>query len=267
MPFIRAGDIRIYYEQAGEGPRLMFINGSGGDLRNKPNMFDGPLKKHFTLMSYDQRGLGQTDKPDAPCSMAHYADDAAHLLDALGWDRCHVLGYSFGGMVAQEVAIRHGSRIEKLVLCASSPGGAGGASYPLHELEEHPLEARIPLSVAIHDTRHDAAWQAAHADTFATIADDMRATDSRFADEPGYRMGKARQLEARRHHDTFDRLRQIAAPTLICGGRYDGSATPEAQKAMADQIPGAELQLFEGGHLFVAQDRSAYSTIIEWLKS
>ena len=124
---MQAGDIRVYFETAGEGPGVLFIGGTGGDLRIRPSVMDGPLKKHFELVSYDQRGLGQTDKPDFPYSMADYAHDAAALIDAGGWDSCHVVGYSFGGMVAQELAIRYPEKINRLVLCATSAGGAGGA--------------------------------------------------------------------------------------------------------------------------------------------
>ena len=177
------------------------------------------------------------------------------------------MSYSFGGMAGQEMAIRFPDRINKLVLCASSPGGAGGASYPLHALEYMHLDDRVPLSVAIHDIRHDAAWQAGNPDLMMKIAAQMNTTEGRYADEPGHAMGKRRQLEARRHHNTFDRLKQISAPTLICGGRYDGSAKPASQKAMAREIPGAELRMFDGGHLFLIQDKTMYPTIIEWLKS
>ncbi len=68
-----------------------------GDLRRSPNAFDSPLPQHFTVLGYDQRGLGQTDRPDIPYTMADYAKDATALLDAVGWERCAVIGISFEG--------------------------------------------------------------------------------------------------------------------------------------------------------------------------
>ena len=66
----------------------LFISGTGGDLRRSPNAFDSPLPQHFTVLGYDQRGLGQTDRPDIPYTMADYAQDATALLDAVRWNRC-----------------------------------------------------------------------------------------------------------------------------------------------------------------------------------
>jgi 3-oxoadipate enol-lactonase len=265
MPFIQAGDIRIYYEIAGNGPRLLFINGTGGDLRNPMGPMQSPLAKHFTLLAYDQRGLGRTDKPDRPYSMRDYADDVARLLTAVGWQRCLVLGYSFGGMVAQEFAIRHPNRVEKLVLCVSSPGGAGGASYPLHELATLGQEERARRGIALSDLRRTPEWQAAHPDEVAKFISQALAAERAYSHEQGWAEGRTRQLDARRHHDTFDRLDRIKAPTLICGGRYDGIALAATQERMAARIPNAELKMFDGGHLFVMQDRTAYPEIIEWL--
>jgi 3-oxoadipate enol-lactonase len=102
VAFVEVGDLQIYYERAGAGPRLLYISGTGGDLRRRPSVFERPIAQHFEIVSYDQRGLGQTAKPDRDYTMAEYAEDAVGLLDALGWDRCHVMGVSFGGMVAQE---------------------------------------------------------------------------------------------------------------------------------------------------------------------
>jgi len=83
MPKIRANGIDIHYQIGGRGPRLLYISGSGGDLRNPRGLFEGPLPEHFEVLGYDQRGLGQTDTPDGDYSMADYAADADALLDAL----------------------------------------------------------------------------------------------------------------------------------------------------------------------------------------
>ena len=153
----RVRNIEIYYEIHGQGPRLLFIGGSGGDLRHKPGVFEGPLVQEFEVLSYDQRGLGRSERPNGPYSMADYGEDAAALLDALGWDRCRVMGVSFGGMVAQELALRYPERVERLVLACTSSGGEGKPSYPLHELQELPAEERALRSMELSDLRRDAA--------------------------------------------------------------------------------------------------------------
>lgn len=265
MPTVHVNGISIYFERAGEGPPLLFISGTGGDLRNKPNQFDGPLARAFDLVSHDQRGLGRSDKPDQPYSMADYADDAAGLMAHLGWDQAHVVGVSFGGMVAQELALRHPARIDRLVLACTSPGGAGGASYPFHEIEHLTGEARAKHLIPISDTRRDAAWATANPETYAQLV--ALGSADPFAEEPGRRQGAHRQLEARKDHDTWDRLGDIAAPTLIAAGRYDGVALPETQEKMVARIPGATLRFFEGGHLFMLQDRAAVPAMVEFLNA
>lgn len=263
MSFITANGLNLWVERKGEGEPLLFISGSGGDLRNKPNALDGPLARRFDMVAYDQRGLGQSDKPDGPYSMADYAEDAAGLLDELDWATANVVGVSFGGMVAQELAIRHPGRVRGLVLCCTSPGGEGGASYPLHTLIGMDPAEQARLMIPISDTRHDAAWQAANPDAFKAMLD-FRTNDP-WAGEPRRAMGAELQLLAREDLDTWDRLPSITAPTLICGGLYDGIALPETQQRLAGRIPGARLRMFEGGHMFLIQDRAAFPAIIEFL--
>jgi len=268
MPRIAIRDIEIYFERKGPAsaaPPLLFISGTGSDLRRKPSMLDAAWPKHFDTLAYDQRGLGQTDKPDYAYSMADYADDAAALMEAIGWGSANVIGISFGGMVAQELTLRHPGKVRRLVLGCTSPGGAGGASYPLHTLQEMPPEARVRHMLPIQDVRCDAAWQEAHPQEVETLI--RMALDDPWADEPGRVMGARRQLEARRHHDVWERLPQIEAPTLIAAGRYDGMALPETQERLARQIPGAELIFFEGGHLFMMQDPKAIPAMIDFLLS
>src|ERR1700733_11729792 len=248
MPIAKLGAIELYYERAGQGAPLLFISGTGGDLRVKPNVFDGPLAKAFDVLAYDQRGLGRSSKPEVDYSMADYADDAAALLDHVGWPNAKVIGASFGGMVAQELVLRHPAKVEKLVLACTSPGGAGGASYPLHEIQHLKGEERARHMLAISDTRLGAAWGAATC-----------------GGEPGREMGLRRQLAARAGHDTWDRLQQIRCPVLIAAGRFDGIALPETQHGLAVRIAGASLRFFEGGHAFIVQDRSAIPAMIEFL--
>lgn len=266
MPHIQAGGIRIYYEIAGTGEKLLFIYGSGGDLRAHPNAFDSPLVKHYQVLGYDQRGLGRTDKPDRPYTMHEYADDAAALMDALGWPRAHVIGISFGGMVAQHLAIRHPGKVNRLVLGCTSAGGTAGASYPLHELAGMDVEARARFVVSLSDTRHDAAWQAKHADAFAAIIQQQIDAAAIGADDPAKPMGARRQLEARSNHNTFAQLGEIRSPTLLCAGRYDGIAPLSNMQAMQQKIPDARLEVFEGGHLFWLQDKRAYEEITRFFQ-
>lgn len=264
MPTAHLGSIDVYYERDGRGDPLLFISGTGGDLRVKPNIFDSPFVRKFDLVAYDQRGLGRTSKPDVAYAMADYADDAAALMDAVGWPRAKVVGVSFGGMVAQELALRHPDKVERLVLGCTSPGGAGGASYPFHEIQHLTGEARAKFLIPVSDTRRDEAWAVANPETYAQFVA-LGAADP-YAGEPGREMGARRQLEARAGHDTWDRLDQIRCPVFIAAGRYDGVALPETQERMAGRIPGAELRFFEGGHMFMIQDRDATPAIIEFLR-
>ncbi|HXQ59070.1 MAG TPA: alpha/beta hydrolase [Acidimicrobiales bacterium] len=259
--------VELYYEVAGTGPPLLLISGTGGDLRVPPSVFDGPLATSFTIAAYDQRGLGRSSVPPGPYAMADYADDAAGLLDVLGWPDALVMGISFGGMVAQELALRHGTRVRRLVLACTSSGGAGGASYPLHELVDVPEEDRIVRHIELADTRYDAAWRAENTAAFDSLATVFRVRAAVGKDEPGRAEGAALQLEARRRHDTWDRLPGISCPTFVCGGLYDGIAPRANSEKLASTIPDATLRLFEGGHLFLIQDRTSWPAIVEFLSA
>src|SRR5579871_88878 len=266
MPIASLDGIDLYYEREGQGPPLLFISGTGGDLRVKPNVMDGPLPKAFDVVAYDQRGLGRSAKPDVPYSMADYADDAAALMDFVGWESARVIGVSFGGMVAQELVLRRPGKVQRLVLACTSPGGGGGASYPFHAIQHLKGEERARHLIPIADTRRDAAWQAAHPDDFADFIAMASAPDS-YAAETGREMGARRQLEARAGHDTWERLGEIACPVMIAAGRYDGIALPATQERMQGRIRGSELHWFEGGHMFMIQDRAAHPAIIGFLNA
>ena len=265
MPFVRVRDLNVYYERAGAGPRLLFISGTGGDLRAKPNIFDASIAKQFELLAYDQRALGQTDRPPAAPSMADYADDADALLAALGWDSCNVLGVSFGGMVAQELALRHPARVERLVLACTSSGGPGGSSYPLHELAHLGPEERAKTTLPLSDTRM-ADLERTDPERYRRLIEMVIAQARVGEDDAGRAAGQRMQLEARRRHDTHDRLPTLRMPVMICAGRYDAIAPLANSEALHARIDESQLAIFEGGHLFMIQDKSAYPAMASFLR-
>ena len=263
MSIISTKDLDIYFERStprANGP-LLFIGGTGGDLRNKPNQLDSPLSEHFEIISYDQRGLGQTSKPSGSYSMQQYADDAAHLLDMLKIETIPVMGVSFGGMVAQEFIKRHPSRVSKLVLACTSSGGDGGSSYPLHELEELNEEEKLDLSIKINDLRITDAWIKQNKNLWQSIKEQAKNRNA-FKPQPRYLL---KQLLARKDHNTYEDLDDINTPTFLLGGKYDGIAPVLNMEKMHQKIDNSKLEFYEGGHLFLIQDTKAYQDIINWL--
>ena len=160
MPIISTKELDIYFERSlpNENGPILYIGGTGGDLRNKPNQLDSPLTDSFEVISYDQRGLGQTSNPSGSYTMQQYADDAAHLMEGLNLTSIPVIGVSFGGMVAQELVKRHPDKVSKLVLMCTSSGGEGGSSYPLHELELLDEEDKLEANIRKNDLRITDAW-------------------------------------------------------------------------------------------------------------
>jgi 3-oxoadipate enol-lactonase len=248
---------------------LFFIGGSGGDLRDKPGVFDGPLTRHFEVLSFDQRGLGQSDVPEGPYSMHDYGEDAAALLAALDFTPCLVMGVSFGGMVAQELVCRYPERVTRLVLACTSPGGTGGSSYPLHELQDLSEAECAVRMTEISDTRFDAAWREANPEAAQKLLEmaiaRMKANRGEDGEVGEESRGPRLQLEARIDHDTHERLGDVSAPVFICAGEHDGIAPPSNQRALETALPNATLEFFDGGHMFLMQDRSAFDKIVDFL--
>lgn len=242
-------------------PRVLNIGGSGGDLRTSfPER--SPLNKRFTTAHYDQRGLGQTEIPEGPYTMRQYADDAAALITELGWSSCSVVGTSFGGMVAQHLAIHHAHLVERLVLSCTSPGGTK-ASFPLHTIQALDVEARIEINLGLLDNR----WDPGQDDPIPGLG---AVYDKVVASHRNERTGNSlrgylAQLEARAEHDTTTSLHRIEVPTLVCAGEFDDQAPVANAMALTEAIPNAELRVFDGGHLFFLQDRTAYPSMIAFL--
>ena len=262
MPIAHLNGIDTYFERTGDGRPLLFLNGSGATLASA-GLLVQPFTESADTVAADQRGLGRTEIPPGPYTMSDYAADALALADHVGWATFALVGVSFGGMVAQEVAVTAPERIERLALLCTSPGGPDAASYPLHTLEDLSPEARLAAGMSILDRRFTPEWLAAHP-VDKMIVDGV--VQRQLADHtPDEARGLAEQLAARSHHDVVDRLGRIACPTLVASGRYDGIAPVANGELIASRIPGAALHIYEGGHLFVFQDPAALPEIISFL--
>lgn len=253
-------DVTLAYALAGDvdAPPLVYVSGSGSDLRRTPNALESMFVERFRVLAYDHRGLGRSSAADSPPAMADFARDLLALLDHVGWSRCLAVGVSFGGMVLQEAAVTEPARFSRAVLACTSPGGDGGASYPLHELVGLTPAQRRERWVDALDTRNS------DPDRRAAVLSIVEAMDAA-RDDPDQTPGEVAQLLARRDHDCWDRLHAMSMPVLVAAGRFDGIAPPANQEALVRRLPDARIEWFEGGHAFFVEDRSAYPVMAEFL--
>ena len=135
---VRSGRAVVHFELAGkpDAPALLMIRGLARTRRHWGRVLD-ELGAHFRLVLMDNRGVGDSSAPLPPYSTASMARDAARVLDAVGLERAHVFGISLGGMIAQELAIRHPERVERLVLGCTRAGTGSGPATRL------PVAARV----------------------------------------------------------------------------------------------------------------------------
>ncbi|WP_444920098.1 alpha/beta fold hydrolase [Microbulbifer sp. CnH-101-G] len=260
--------VELHFEIRGNGPRLVFHPGTLSDLRVAPTIFDSPLANQFEILTFDPRGIGQSNSPlDSP-NMADYALDLKHLMDHLGWREAFLLGESFGGMVAQEFALQYPQMVQKLILLVTSSGGHGGASFPFHnyDIEAMSLEEKVNLWVTAGDRRLQTAGGIdSESALYASLSRYYRQVCELAAKKPEGALCRSRQLQARKGHDTFARLPELEVETLICAGRYDSVAPFENQQALFQQIPNARLAIFSGGHNVLWQDDLIWNFISEFL--
>lgn len=262
MPTAHLNGIDIYHERSGDGPPLLFFNGSFSTIEAMRPLL-GVFGSRFDLAVHDQRGLGRTAIPPGPYTMADYAADGIALIDHLGWESCRVIGVSFGGMVAQEFAATVPDRVDRLALLCTSPGGVGGSSYPMHELRAMSAAERAAVSITIMDTRFTPEWLADHPSDRVFV--EGLAQRPGVAEGTDAARGEIEQAEARRHHDVWDRLGAISCPTFVGAGRYDGIAPLSNSSNIASRIPDSELHVYEGGHGFFGQDPAALPEILDFL--
>jgi len=261
MAFASNNGTKIYWDEEGTGPPILLIMGLGYPscmwFRTRP-----VLANSYRTIVLDNRGVGQSDVPPGPYSMAAMADDAAAVLDAAGLFSAHVYGVSMGGMIAQEFALQYPKRVRSLILGCTAAGGPTAQRAEPSAIEmlkartwmsgEQAAEAAIPFI-------YDAA-------TPRDLIDEDTATRRPwFAGREGYQA----QLQAILSWESFSRLPQIDAPTLVIHGRNDCLVPKGNGEIIASRIRGAKLVLLDhAGHIFSTdQADAAHAAILAFLAS
>lgn len=255
MPYTSAPCFRMEYGTNGAGTPLLLINGLGSDRSEW--LFQLPaFEERFLVITFDNRGAGGSDVPPGPYTTAQMADDAAALLEHLGVGRAHILGVSLGGMVAQEVALRHPHRVGKLVLACTAPGGEGSVRPAPAVLEAF---ARSPGADPEKEIRRTIPFLYTE-EYRRSHPEEIEAFVRRRLANPVSAEGNAAQLAAAVGHSGWDRLGSIRMPTLVITGDADRLVPPENSRRIAHRIPGAKLVILPGApHRLFAENAEAFN--------
>jgi pimeloyl-ACP methyl ester carboxylesterase len=233
--------VNIKWESTGIGSPLLLIQGLGYGRWGWEPIVPGLAARH-QVISFDNRGIGDSDKPEGPYTAAEMAADAVQVLDEAGVDRAHVLGASLGGMIAQELAAVAPARVDKLVLCCTTPGGPSTVPMPEVTMRLFAEAPTLAPEVALRRFVENALG----ADPPAELVDELFAR--RVANPPdpaGWQAQAAAGLG-------FQGVEgEIAAPTLILAGTADNVVDYRNAEVLAARLRDPRIELLEGaGHLF-----------------
>jgi len=257
MPKAPVRDIIIYYEEAGSGTPLVLLTGLAGDIQGWAFQVRD-LSPHFRVIAPDNRGAGRTSAPDRPYSIPQMADDVAALLDSLGVAKAHVLGFSLGGAVAQELALADPGLVDKLVLVNTMASIEGYVRTAIGAW----VAARRSNMSREQLARLTAVW------TYSPeLLDDEERFERAIANglvNPYAQQDHAflRQATALLAHDTSDRLGDVKAPTLVLHAEQDAFIPPRNGEKLASLIPGATFQTLPGSHIGLFEYPAEYNEAI-----
>jgi 3-oxoadipate enol-lactonase len=249
MPHVTSGGARIYWEEDGPDGRegletVLLIMGLGATIEWWHRLRPEIAARYRTIL-FDNRGVGRSDVPPPPYSIAQMADDAAAVLEAAGAPSAHVIGMSMGGYIAQELVLRHAARARSLVLGCTSCGGRDAVPAD--------AEVRKALSARASMSREEAMW------LMAPYTFDASTPREVIAGEFARRMktdvtndGFFAQLQAiREWSGALSRLRDVRVPTLVIHGETDRLVPPQNAQILVDAIPNAQLVMLPGAsHIF-----------------
>jgi pimeloyl-ACP methyl ester carboxylesterase len=260
MPFVENQSAKIYWDEQGQGTPLILIMGLGYPSalwhRTRP-----ALSQHFRTIALDNRGVGSSDVPPGPYSIATMASDAAAVLDAAGVPRAHVFGVSMGGMIAQEFALQYPERTRALILGCTSPGGPSAV-----RAEKKVSDILFARGMTLEQAREAMLPYIYDASTpREKIEEDLALRRRYLPTQAGY----TAQLQAILAWQGYDRLSEIKAPTLVIHGNSDALVPPANGKLIAERIPSAKLVMLDhASHLFTTdQTEAAHHAILEFLSS
>lgn len=247
MPHVTSHGARIHYEVEGAGPRtVLLIMGLGGHATEWGSAFPTALAQRHRVVRMDNRGIAASETDVAKWGMQDMADDARAVLDAVGVERAHVIGTSMGGMIAQQLTVSHANRVDRLVLMATSFGGAEAVPpadvalalfAPAPELS---LAEQRRRALGVITARGFAERNREQIEQLVALRERVPTRGSVFQT----------QLEAIFQSDRSQAVRTIARPTLVIHGVDDTLVPVGNGKLLAERIPGAKLALLEDcGHL------------------
>lgn len=237
--------VHIAWERQGTGPPLLLIHGLGYARWGWEPVLPG-LTDEFDVILFDNRGIGESDSPPGPYTVADMAADAIRVLDEAGVERAHVLGTSLGGMVAQEVALSYPDRVDHVVLACTTPGGPKAHPMPQVTVALIAEAATLEPAVALRRFVENALAPATVAER-PEIVERILAHRLATAQNPA---AWAAQAAAGMSFDAYDRISRLDKPTLVVTGTEDAVVDPANTGLLCSLLPDWDNAYFSGGHLF-----------------
>jgi pimeloyl-ACP methyl ester carboxylesterase len=220
------------------------------------------LAARYHIIALDNRGAGRSAQPAGAYTMQQMASDAAGVLDAAGVESTHIIGASMGGMIAQEFALQYPQRVRTLVLACTTPGGPHSPDYERMQTEAATMLDADAIDVTPERMR-ETLEMLFTPEFIANPGPGFMQFAGSSMQYPASLEGTKAQMRAILAHDTYDRLPQIAVPTLVVAGDADPLVSPENSRILAERIPGAELRLLPGlRHGFTAEKPEETNAIL-----